>query len=156
MDPAFTLTAAHSPADVDAVRALFREYGRTPQVAVCVVGFDEEIATLPGAYAAPRGTLLLARVGEEPAGCVALRPIDDGVGEMKRLFVRPEFRGRHIGEALTRAIVEAASTLGYRRVRLDTLPEMKEARALYSRLGFREVPPPAGGGSGVSYFELAL
>ena len=153
----FTIAAVRSSADLDDVRALFREYGRTPHVEQCVLGFDEEIAGLPGRYAEPRGALLIARVGTMRAGCIALRPIDDYNGELKRLYVRPEFRGRRIGEALVTAILDIARTRGFARLRLDTLPSMTEARALYLRLGFLEIPPyvttPV---PGASHLELML
>jgi putative acetyltransferase len=157
VNAAFTIAPVHSPGDLDVVRALFREYATTPDVGICVQGFDEEIAGLPGLYAEPRGTLLLARVGPAAAGCVALKPVADATAEMKRLFVRGDFRGRKIGEALAMAIIDAARTRGYARLRLDTLPQMKEARVIYSRLGFAEVPPfnalPI---AGAAYMELPL
>jgi GNAT superfamily N-acetyltransferase len=156
-DAAFTIAPVHSAADLDAVRGLFRDYVLTPDVAVCVEGFEAEIAGLPGIYAEPRGTLLLARVGTEAAGCIVLKPVGDDVAEMKRLFVRPQFRGRSIGAALTQAVIEAARRRGYARLRLDTLPHMKEARVIYSRLGFKDVTPwsslPI---AGASYMELPL
>ena len=157
MSATFAITAARSAADLDALRELFREYGQTPHVAECVVGFDEEITGLPGRYAEPQGAMLVARVEGRPAGCVVLRPLDAHTAEMKRLYVRPEFRGRRIGEALTTAIVEAGRARGFDRIRLDTLPTMKEARALYSRLGFVEIAPYVGVPMpGVSYLELTL
>lgn len=153
----FTVTAARSEADVEELSGLFREYGRTPHVAACVAGFDGEIAGLPGAYAGPRGAMLIARVEGRPAGCVALRPLDATTAELKRLYVRPEFRGRHIGEALTTAIADAARARAFVRLRLDTLPSMTSARALYARLGFTEIPPyVATPIPGVSYLELHL
>lgn len=153
----FTVTAARSAADVEHLRELFRDYGRTPHVAACVAGFDEEIAGLPGAYAGPRGAVLIAMVEGRPAGCVALRPLDAETAELKRLYVRPEFRGRRIGEALTTAITDAARNRGFVRLRLDTLPSMTSARALYARLGFAEIPPCVSTPiPGVCYLELRL
>ena len=157
MSAAFTIGPAHAAMDLDDVRSLFREYGRVPGVDVCVQGFDAEIAALPGVYAEPRGTLLLARTGAAAVGCVAIKPVGEGVAEMKRLFVRPDGRGKKIGEALTAAAIEAARRRGYARLRLDTLPTMTEARAIYSRLGFREVEPwaqlPI---AGAAYLEVRL
>jgi putative acetyltransferase len=157
VNAAFTIAPARSPGDLDDVRTLFREYATTPDVGVCVQGFDQEIAGLPGVYADPPGTLLLARVGAAAAGCAALKPVGDATAEMKRLFVRGEFRGRRIGEALAMAIIEAARARGYSRLRLDTLPQMKEARVIYSRLGFTDVPPfNAPPIAGAAYMELSL
>jgi ribosomal protein S18 acetylase RimI-like enzyme len=151
------IAAALTDAEIDAVRGLFREYARTPHVDVCVVGFDDEIRALPGAYAEPRGTVLLAQVTGVPAGCVAIKPVDDSTAEMKRLFVRQEARGLRIGERLALAAIAAARARGYQRLRLDTLPSMTEARAIYSRLGFKEVVPfgslPV---AGATWMELAL
>jgi GNAT superfamily N-acetyltransferase len=153
----FTISAVHSSVDLDAARALFRAYGRTPGVDVCVVDFAEEIDALPGPYAESRGTILLAHVGDRPAGCVALKPVAEEVAEMKRLFVDPMFRGRKIGEALATAAIDAARTRGYARLRLDSLPSMVEAQTMYRRLGFVAVSPwvttviP-----GVAYLELQI
>jgi ribosomal protein S18 acetylase RimI-like enzyme len=133
----FVIAAARGPADLEALRLLFLEYGRTPHVEECVRGFAAEIADLPGRYAAPRGTLLLASVNGEAAGCAGLLPLDTEVAEMKRLYVRPAFRGRRIGEALALAVVDAARARGYRRVVLSTLPSMAGAAAIYARNGFR-------------------
>lgn len=154
---AFTIAAARTDAHVGVARDLFRQYGTTPGVDVCVAGFAEEIATLPGPYAEPRGALLLAWAGAQPAGCVALKPVGDDVAELKRLFVNGEFRGRHIGEALTSAAIAAARARGYARVRLDSLPSMAAAQAIYRRLGFKDVAPwsvPAI--AGTAYLELKL
>lgn len=135
------IVAAAAPAQVAACRALFEEYQRGLGVSLCFQGFDRELATLPGAYAPPRGALFLALRGDEPVGCVALRPLDADAGEMKRLYVVPAARGIHLGEALARHAVEAARGLGYRELKLDTLPGMAAAQALYARLGFRDCAP---------------
>lgn len=143
--------------DVETARTLFRAYEKGLGVDLCFQGFERELAELPGDYAAPRGRLLLARVDGQVAGCVALRPLEAGVCEMKRLFARPELRGRGIGRALAEAIIAEARAIGYRRMRLDTLPSMKEAIAMYRTLGFREIAPyrpnPI---EGTLYLELAL
>jgi putative acetyltransferase len=128
--------------DIAQVRRLFRAYADWLAVDLCFQGFERELAELPGAYAPPAGRLLVARVGGEVAGCVALRPLEPGVCEMKRLWVEPGFAGRGIGRALAEAIVEAARTIGYERMRLDTIPErMPAAQHLYAALGFQEIPP---------------
>ena len=131
---------AASLADIDVARALFQEYQRAIGVDLCFQGFGEELRGLPGAYARPPGRLLLALEGDEVAGCGALRPIAPGVAELKRMWVRPAFRGRGIGRAVAEALLAAAREEGYRTARLDTLASMREALALYRSLGFREIP----------------
>jgi carbonic anhydrase len=131
-----------SAEDLAQVRRLFRAYADWLAVDLCFQGFERELADLPGAYAPPGGRLLVARVGGEVAGCVGLRPLEPRVCEMKRLWVEPGFAGHGIGRALAEAIVEAARTIGYERMRLDTIPErMPAAQRLYASLGFQEIPP---------------
>ena len=127
--------------DADAVRDLFLEYGESLGFNTCFGGFEQELVTLPGDYAPPRGHLLLAKEGGEAAGCVGVRPIDQTTCEMKRLFVRPRYRGSGLGRRLAETAIERAKALGYRRVCLDTLPTMREARALYASLGFKACAP---------------
>ena len=128
-------------ADLDVVRGLFNEYAAALGVDLCFQGFEAELAGLPGAYAPPAGRLLVADAGTELAGCVALRPHAAGVGEMKRLYVRPEFRGRGLGRELINRVVAEAAAAGYRDLVLDTLPVMGEAIALYRAAGFAETGP---------------
>lgn len=137
----FTIGEALLPADVEACRELFVEYQGALGVSLCFQDFDRELATLPGAYSRPRGRLLLARVAGEPAACAALRPLGERDAEMKRLYVRPRFRGMGLGSALAEIVIDEARALGYASVKLDTLPQMREAQALYGKLGFREIGP---------------
>ena len=126
--------------DVATARALFEEYAATLDVDLCFQGFAAELASLPGAYAPPRGRLLLAGPPDAPVGCVALRPLGEAteIGEVKRLYVRPEARGTGLGRTLVEKLIGEARTIGYRELKLDTLPMMTAARALYAALGFRE------------------
>lgn len=137
---AFRLGPACAPPRLEQVRELFVEYAQSLGFSLCFQGFDEELATLPGRYAPPGGTLLLAEAQGEIAGCVAMRPAFEDAAEMKRLFVRPAWRGQGLGRQLAVAILEEARTRGYRRVVLDTLTTMTEACSLYRSLGFYEIP----------------
>ncbi|MBE7367084.1 GNAT family N-acetyltransferase [Ramlibacter sp. HM2] len=137
--------APPSASELDAVRSIFREYAAGLGVDLCFQNFEQELAGLPGDYAAPRGALLLARVDGEVAGCCALRPLDSAdypnAAEMKRLFVRKAFRGFGLGRQLAEATLDAARQAGYACVLLDTLDDMEAARALYEDLGFEDIPP---------------
>ncbi len=153
-----SITAAEVPEDLALVRALFLEYADWLDFDLCFQGFEEELACLPGNYAPPAGGLWLARVDGELAGVVGLRPLENGAAELKRLWLRPAFRGHGLGRRLTLTAIDAASAAGYRALRLDTVGTlMASARALYDDLGFREIPPyyhnphPE-----VSYLELDL
>lgn len=127
---------------IDEVRRLFIEYGESLSFSLCFQSFDQELAGLPGDYAPPSGRLLLAERDGRVAGCVALHRLEDGVCEMKRLYVRPAFRGQKIGLALAHAVMSEARSMGYTRIRLDTIAaSMKEAVVMYRGLGFREIPP---------------
>jgi GNAT superfamily N-acetyltransferase len=149
--------APAAPSDLDDVRALFREYSGLVSEALCFQGFDQELAALPGDYASPGGTILLARDGGEAAGCVALRRLDERTGEMKRMFVRDAWRGSGLGRRLATRIVEEARRRGYARLVLDTLPKLAPAIALYRDLGFRETAPYlAAPTPGALCFELRL
>jgi len=132
---------AVTPEQMALTRALFEEYAAWLGVDLCFQGFAAELAGLPGLYAPPQGRLLLALAGSEAAACVAMRPREDGVCEMKRLFVRPSFRGQGLGKLLVERIVAEARAIGYQTIRLDTLPSMQAAIRLYETLGFGRCAP---------------
>jgi putative acetyltransferase len=131
---------ATTPSHIQAIRDLFREYEQALQVDLCFQGFEEELAGLPGKYDPPQGCLLLASADGQPAGCVAMRPLAQGVCEMKRLYVRPAFAGQGLGKKLALTVIERAVAAGYARMRLDTLEKLRPALGLYAGLGFRKCP----------------
>lgn len=146
-----------TPEQVDRVREIFLEYASSLDFSLCFQGFDQELASLPGAYAPPTGRLYLAMDEERVAGCVALRAISAQVSEMKRLYVRPTHRGRGLGRLLAQRVVDDARAIGYRAMRLDTSENMLAARRIYESLGFRPIPrynnDPM---QDTLFFELAL
>ncbi len=135
------ITHAANREEILAVRDLMREYGDSLGVDLSYQNFDRELESLPGEYAPPGGTLLLATAGDEAAGCVAIRPLAEKFCEMKRLYVRPAWRSTGLGKRLVEAALEDARRAGHEFVRLDTLPAMISARHLYASLGFRPIAP---------------
>ena len=139
------------------VRELFLEYATSLGFSLCFQDFDEELAELPGEYASPDGCLILAMEETNAVGCVALRKIDNGICEMKRLYVKSSSRGEGVGRKLVKAIIEEAEKIGYTKMRLDTVPAMKETIALYCSMGFYEIKPYRENPTvGALYMELDL
>ena len=139
--PPVQIRAAQFPRDLALVRELFREYAAGLGFDLAFQGFENELAALPGKYAPPAGRILLACDGGQALGCVALRPLDGGACEMKRLYLRPAARGRQLGRRLAERICEEARAAGYTRICLDTLPSMAAAVRLYTALGFKPTAP---------------
>ena len=152
------LIQAKTLKEIETARGLFKEYEAWIGISLCFQNFDQEVANLPGDYAPPTGRLFLASDSDTIVGCIALRSIKEDICEMKRLYVRPEFRGQGFGRRLVESIIAAAREIGYSRMRLDTLPgRMDKAIALYERLGFKDIPAyynnPV---KGARFMELAL
>ena len=152
------IIAAVSPHQLEHVRDLFKEYAQSLGFSLCFQGFDKELADLPGMYAPPEGRLLLGIVDGEPAGCVGLHKLENRICEMKRLYVRPSFRGSGVGRHLAESIITEARAIGYKKMRLDTIAGMMDpAISLYRQLGFAKIDPyrlnPI---SGALYMELEL
>ncbi len=149
---------AESPEQIAQARELFLEYGQSLGFSLRFQNFDQELAELPGDYAPPDGRLLLAEYESELAGCVALHKLESGICEMKRLYLRPQFRGKGAGLALANRILEEARQIGYRKIRLDTVePVMKDAVAMYRKFGFNEIHPYCPNPiAGALYMELEL
>ena len=154
----FNFAQAESAVQIAQARELFLEYAQSLGFSLCFQNFDKELAGLPGAYAPPEGRLLLATYEAQLAGCVALHPLESQTCEMKRLYLRPQFRGKGLGRALADQIIAEARQIGYQRIRLDTVePRMKDAVAMYRKIGFQEIAPyrtnPI---AGALYMELDL
>ena len=149
---------AESPPQIAQVRELFLEYAQSLGFSLCFQNFDKELEALPGHYAPPEGRLLLAESEGRLAGCVAMRALEPGICEMKRLYLRTRFRGIGLGRALADRIIAEARQVGYRRMRLDTVePVMKDAVAMYRKLGFKEIAPYRSNPiAGAMYMELEL
>jgi len=151
----FRIFPADCPEHVEAVRFLFKKYADALDFNLDFQDFDQELDALPGDYAPPGGTLLLAEVDGHPVGCVGVRPFENDICEMKRLYVEPDARGLQVGRLLAQASVQAARQMGYRAMRLDTVESMREAITLYRSLGFQQIsayrlnPIPT-----AQYFEL--
>jgi ribosomal protein S18 acetylase RimI-like enzyme len=154
----FSCIQAASAAHIAQARELFLEYARSLGFSLCFQNFGSELAGLPGDYALPEGRLLLAEYEGQLAGCVALRKLEDEICEMKRLYLRTQFRGKGLGRVLAERVIAEARAIGYRRMRLDTVePMMKDAVAMYRKLGFREIAPyRANPIEGALYMELQL
>jgi ribosomal protein S18 acetylase RimI-like enzyme len=152
------LIQATLPEHIEQARALFLEYADSLGFSLCFQSFDEELKSLPGAYAAPSGRLLLALYEQQAAGCVALRNLEANICEMKRLYVRPAYRGKGLGRILVERVIAEARAIGYERMRLDTIASsMQEAVELYRRKGFQEIAPyRANPIEGALYMELLL
>lgn len=132
---------AASAGEIAEIRKLFLEYAASLEISLCFQNFEDELASLPGKYAPPGGRLFLAKEGGETIGCGALRPLEPDICEMKRLYVRANWRGRGVGHLLALRLIKAAREAGYARMRLDTLDTMTKAMALYSSLGFKRIEP---------------
>jgi putative acetyltransferase len=158
MESPVILSQAESESDIADLRAVFREYESWLGLDLCFQGFEDELKNLPGKYSAPEGRLYLASVDDMTAGCIALRPLEADVCEMKRLFVREEFRGLQIGRLLIERAIDDAREIGYSAMRLDTFPpKMGKAVQLYELYGFREIAPYYDNpNEGVLFMELAL
>jgi len=153
-----SIAQAQSPEEIAQVRELFLEYAKSLDFSLCFQSFDQELASLPGDYAPPEGRLLLASYDGTLTGCGALHKLETDICEMKRLYLRPAFRGKGLGRIIAERLISEARAIGYRRMRLDTIgSSMKDAVALYRLLGFEEIPPyrenPV---PGAVYMELQL
>jgi GNAT superfamily N-acetyltransferase len=153
-----SITHAQSPAQIAQARELFLEYAESLGFSLCFQSFDKELAELPGDYAPPDGRLLLAEYEGQLAGCVALHKLELKTCEMKRLYLRPQFRGKGVGRRLAETVISEARAIGYEHMRLDTVESMmKDAVAMYRRFGFKEIAPyRANPIAGAMYMELEL
>jgi len=158
MSDAVELIQVTAGPDLEEIRTLFLEYAKSLDFNLCFQNFEQELEKLPGKYAPPQGRLILCRVKAAAAGCIAVQPLGEGICEMKRLYVRPEFRGMQLGLKLAEAIIEEARQIGYSAMRLDTIAgKMEHAITLYRSLGFQDIPPYyANPIPNAAYFELKL
>lgn len=154
----FAFHQVESPEHITQARELFLEYAQSLGFSLCFQNFDRELAGLPGDYVPPDGRLLIAEYDDQLAACVALHKLDADICEMKRLYLRPQFRGKGLGRILANRIIADARQIGYRRMRLDTVePVMKDAVAMYRKLGFKEIPAyRPNPNPGTLYMELLL
>ena len=136
----FDIRPARSQPELTATAALFRAYAASLDIDLAPQGFADELAALPGPYAAPQGAILLAKQGDHVLGCIALKKLAPGIAEIKRLYVRPQARGQGVARALVAAVIDQARGLGYGEIKLDTLPQMQTAIALYRSVGFADIP----------------
>jgi putative acetyltransferase len=152
------LRQVDSESDIESAREIFREYEERLALDLCFQNFEDELKRLPGKYSPPSGRLYLARIGDDVAGCIAMRELEPGVCEMKRLFVREDFRGKQIGRMLIDKLLSDARDLGYRRMRLDTFPpKMGNAVRIYESYGFYQIAPYYNNPTeGVLFMELKL
>jgi putative acetyltransferase len=152
------LAQVESPAQIAQARELFLEYEKSLGISLCFQSFDQELSGLPGGYAPPSGRLLLAHYAGQLVGCIALHPLEPGVGEMKRLYLRPAARGKGIGRVMVETVIHEARGIGFHVLRLDTIaPLMKDAVAMYRKMGFREIAPYcANPVAGALYMELDI
>ncbi|HEY1676581.1 MAG TPA: GNAT family N-acetyltransferase [Candidatus Sulfotelmatobacter sp.] len=153
-----SLSQAESSVQIAQARELFLEYAQSLGFSLCFQNFDQELAQLPGSYAPPEGRLLLAEYDSQLAGCVALHKLEPNICEMKRLYVRPQFRGKGIGRVLIDRVIAEARRIGYQLMRLDTVePVMKDAVAMYRKIGFHQIAPYCNNPiEGALYMELPL
>jgi len=153
-----TFAQAESHDQISQARELFLEYAQSLGFSLCFQGFDKELAELPGDYAPPEGRLLLAEYDGQVVACVALHKLESAICEMKRLYLRPQFRGKGLGRTLAEHIISEARQIGYQRMRLDTVePVMKDAVAMYRKLGFKDIAPYRSNPiAGAMYMELEL
>jgi putative acetyltransferase len=157
METSFNIVSTPTKDQIEDARALFLEYAHSLSFSLCFQDFSKELETLPGEYAPPDGRLLLAYRDSFPAGCVALRRLSAQACEMKRLYVRPDYRGSHLGRSLARSVIREARAAGYDRMLLDTINTMQAAIGLYRSLGFQEIPAYTENPiKGALYFELRL
>ena len=135
------IVQAETKEQIEAAKAIFLEYGSSLDFELCFQDFDKELAGLPGSYAPPEGRLFLAEFNGVIAGCIALRKLEESICEMKRLYIKPEYRGQKMGKILVEKLIDEAKKIGYKKMRLDTVPAMQAAQKLYRTIGFYQIKP---------------